>query len=280
MPPAKQNTYETRILRVIDHIHDHATEPLSLDDLADVACFSRFHFHRVFRGMTGQTVAEAIRNARLNRATGMLRAEHSVAEVALACGYMDATSFSRAFSTAFGIPPARFREAHAALRTRLRDPEETDAFPVEIRDVPGMTGIGLNHVGSYMEIGNGFEKLSAILGARGLFPRTRAMLGLYFHDPSAVDEPKLQSIAAVVMDGPVDLPDGCISVDVPAARHAVMTFWGHYSGLNAAYGWLYGTWLPRHDVIPADRPVMELYLNSPRDVPPDELLTEIHLPLT
>jgi len=49
--------YETRILRVLAYIHDNPTADLSLDRLADVAAMSRFHWHRVFRAMTGETCA-------------------------------------------------------------------------------------------------------------------------------------------------------------------------------------------------------------------------------
>ena len=54
-------TYEDRLRRVIDYIYDHAGEDLSLDTLADVAAMSRFHWHRVFRAMTGETCAKAVR---------------------------------------------------------------------------------------------------------------------------------------------------------------------------------------------------------------------------
>ncbi|MBB5516030.1 AraC family transcriptional regulator [Rubricella aquisinus] len=230
MPQTRQAQYETRILRVIAHINAHATETLSLDDLADVACLSRFHFHRVFRGMTGQTVAEAVRNARLTRASALLRDGAGVADVAGACGYGDATSFSRAFSAAFGVPPGRFRDAHAALRTQLQARDDQTTFPVEVRNVPACAGIGIQHRGSYMEIGIGFERLGAMLAARGLFGQARTMLGIYYHDPSAVEEPFLESLAAVVMDGPVETPDGFVPVEIPAARHAVMTFRGIIRG--------------------------------------------------
>ena len=64
------NAYEARMLRVIDYIHDNLDGDLSLDNLADVAAMSRFHWHRVFHAMTGETCAAAVRRVRLNRAAG------------------------------------------------------------------------------------------------------------------------------------------------------------------------------------------------------------------
>ena len=63
---------ERRILRVLDHIHDHPASDLSLDALADVAALSRFHWHRLFRAVTGETAAQAVRRIRLQKASVML----------------------------------------------------------------------------------------------------------------------------------------------------------------------------------------------------------------
>ena len=68
-------------------------------------------------------------------------------------------------------------------------------------------------------------------------------------------------------------------VTLPAGRHAVLTYQGPYAGLPAAYDQLFGLWLPQSGEEPADSPVFEIYLNSPMDTAPDDLLTEICLPL-
>ena len=52
------NVTENRMIRVLDHIHDNPAGDLSLDALADVAAMSRFHWHRVFRAITGETAAQ------------------------------------------------------------------------------------------------------------------------------------------------------------------------------------------------------------------------------
>ena len=62
-------------------------------------------------------------------------------------------------------------------------------------------------------------------------------------------------------------------------RHAVLRHRGPYAELHHAYNWLFGTWLPTSGEVPADRPVFEEYLNNPRELPPEEWLTEINLPL-
>ena len=71
---------------------------MSLPELADVASFSPFHFHRIFRALTGEGVAERVRRLRLERAAARLRStSRSILEIALEAGYQAHESFTRAF---------------------------------------------------------------------------------------------------------------------------------------------------------------------------------------
>jgi AraC family transcriptional regulator len=73
-------------------------DELSLPELAGVANFSACHFHRVFRALTGEGVAEHVRRLRLERAAARLRnTSTSILEIALESGYQAHESFTRAF---------------------------------------------------------------------------------------------------------------------------------------------------------------------------------------
>lgn len=81
------NDYERRMIRVLDHIHDQPAGGLSLDALAEVAALSRFHFHRVFHAMTGETVANTVRRMRLHRtATALVQDQTPIAAIARMVG--------------------------------------------------------------------------------------------------------------------------------------------------------------------------------------------------
>jgi AraC family transcriptional regulator len=94
-----QNSYEDRILRVLSYIHDNPAGDLSLDTLADVAAMSRFHWHRVYRAMTGETCAQAVRRVRLHRGSiWLVQSDRTIDQIATDCGYPNSASFSRAFA--------------------------------------------------------------------------------------------------------------------------------------------------------------------------------------
>lgn len=104
------NDYERRLQRVVDHIHDHPSGDLSLDALAEVAALSRFHFHRVYTAIVGETAANTVRRMRLHRAAvALVQGTEAVAIIARRVGYPNQISFSRAFAGHYGLSPAAFR---------------------------------------------------------------------------------------------------------------------------------------------------------------------------
>ena len=87
MKPDTRSFYEQAVQRAIDHIARSLDEALDLETLARGACLSPFHFHRVFRGMVGETPLEFIRRLRMERAARQLAASPSaVTEIAFDAG--------------------------------------------------------------------------------------------------------------------------------------------------------------------------------------------------
>lgn len=273
--------YEKRLLRVLDHIHDNPAGDLSLDALADVAAMSRFHWHRVFHAMTGETAAQAVRRIRLHRAAvWLVQTELALDEIAARAGYGSPRSLARAFALQYGCSPAAFRKNGEMIAERLRTEKgEMPVFPVEITDQPPRRVAAVAHAGPYPEIGSAFERLSAIISARGLWPAVRGGVAIYYDDPAGVEARTLRSHAGFVLDETAEMPTGLDEVRIAPGPAAVLHFKGPYAGLEAAYGYLYGTWLAQSGREPADAPVYEVYLNGPSDVPPEELLTDIVVPL-
>ena len=275
------NSYEKRLNRVIDHIHDNPAGDLSLDNLADVAALSRFHFHRVFAAMTGETAAQTVRRMRLHRAAvALVQGEAPVAKIARQVGYPNLASFSRAFSDAYGVTATAFRNRGELRPFPATKPQKgLLMYPVTLRTDPARRLVCLPHKGAYPEIGRAFEKLGATIAARGLFPRMGHMVGVYYDSPADVAPDALRSHAGfeTAADTPIAAP--LQEVDLPGGRHAVLTFKGPYAGLPAAYDQLFGIWLPTSGETPANSPIFEVYLNTPMDTAPEDLVTEICLPL-
>ncbi len=275
------NDYEKRLMRVLDHVYANLGGDLSLDTLADVAALSRFHFHRVFTAMTGETVAAFIRRVRLYRAVNeLLDTEASLAMVARKCGYPNPKSFSRAFRDAFGQTPGAFRKRGLSRPPlRLNSKGDFEMCDVTLKDEPQRRLAMIAHRGPYITIGEAFEKAGATAMARGLGPELGAMMGLFYDDPDAVPEAELRSAAGFEIAREAEIAAPLEEIRLPGGKHAILTHKGPYTGLKTAYAFLFGDWLPKSGEVPRDTPPFELYLNTPMDTAPDDLVTLIGVAL-
>ena len=99
-----------RLARVIEFIDTRLDHEIHLQDLAEVAGLSPFHFSRVFKLATGETPYHFVGSRRLDRARAMLlSSDLPLAELALACGFASQSHFTAAFTKVIGMPPGRYR---------------------------------------------------------------------------------------------------------------------------------------------------------------------------
>ena len=123
--------YVERVNRAIDHVVCNLAHPLSLEELAQTAGFSPFHFHRVFKAFLGETLNQFVKRQRLERALFLMShaPRRSLTDVALDCGFSSSSDFSRSFKQHYGLPPASFtsrpfgtaggRSCNASYRVRM-----------------------------------------------------------------------------------------------------------------------------------------------------------------
>ncbi|WP_321794086.1 AraC family transcriptional regulator [Caballeronia sp. J97] len=277
--------YEARLARVVAHIHDHLDDELDLNRLAEVACLSPYHWHRIYHAFYGETAAATVRRLRLHRAANeLLQGSVPIDSIAERAGYGSVQAFSRAFQASYRMAPAQFRNDGGASMFVPFDAVrsgDTAMHQVDIRTQSGFSVAAMEHRGSYMNIGRAFEMLFHWLAVRELVdPRARS-LGIYFDDPAAVAEDELRSMACCELFEPdqVKFEAPVSRVEVAGGEFAVLTHVGPYAQLGFAYQWLYGEWLPQSGRETGEAPVFEVYVSDPRETAPADLVTEIWLPL-
>ncbi|MGE5647983.1 MAG: AraC family transcriptional regulator [Acidobacteriota bacterium] len=275
-------SYQERINRVLAHIAVRLDAPLPLDELAAVANFSPFHFHRIFRGMVGESVKEHVRRLRLERAAKRLRdGSEPVTELAFRAGYQTHESFTRAFRAMFGEPPSSFREnrrelraGQGAMRAGPRDP-----LDVRIERIGRMRLAYVRHTGPFDRVGIAWQKLYGWAGRNGLLGPGVKLVGVIQDDPEITPAERLRYDAAIAVNHLVQ-PGGEAGIqELPACEYAVTTHKGPYETLSDTYVRLCGEWLPASGREAAGAPSFEIYRNMPGTTRPGELITDIHLPL-
>jgi AraC family transcriptional regulator len=137
----------------------------------------------------------------------------------------------------------------------------------------------VRHVGPYAGCGEAWGKLCAFLGKEGYLGGGTQFLGISHDDPEVTPADKLRYDACVVVDHSFK-PTGEIGVQtIPEGDYAVTTHFGPYQNLNQTYARIMGQWLPRSGRELGNSSCFEIYLNDPNNTAPEDLLTDVHVPL-
>jgi len=285
MRTATLDDYKQRILRVMLHVQDHLDDPLGLEQLAAVAAFSPYHFHRVFRGMVGESLDGYVRRLRLERAAVTLKTtKRSVLDVALGAGYASHEAFTRAFRARFRCAPSDFRKSGISFD---RDPSpfeprcaEGGPLEVQIDELEPARVAFSRHLGPYDGCGATWERLLTWAGSEGLVGHGTRFLGVCYDDPEVTPSERVRYDACVTIDRDVE-PAGEFGVQtIAGGPYARTTHIGPYDRFEPTYLRLIGEWAPRSGHALRPLPCLEVYLNSPENTDPEDLVTDIFLPLS
>lgn len=267
--------YRARLGLIDRHIEEHLGEAVTPADLAKMAGFSVYHLHRIFRGMTGESLEQRVRRLRLERAAKRLRdSGRGVLEIAVEAGYGSHEGFTRAFRDHFGTSPSVFRG---------EPPPRRDVTPVaparvELRDIAPVEVAGLRHTGPFAGLPAAFERVIAWSAQRGVALPPARLLGLYYDDPEITPAERLRADVCVETSLTPGAASGVVRRTIPGGRYAVALHVGPPHTITSTYLGLIGGWAPSTRHALADEPVVEVYLDPPGALtPPDELRTEVRV---
>ena len=282
LPNLAKLDYVDRINRAIDHVVRHVDQPLRLEDVAQAACFSPHHFHRIFRALVGETVHEFVKRVRLEQALALMSHQRRMplTEIALACGFASSSDFSRSFRQRYGVAPRAFDlSAHRqAGRERLQTsvvPAERhrlaplppganpDGFEVRLRQLPPRRVAYLRVFKPYggHGVAEACQQLLAWARARGL--AGGQWLGYQWDDPDLVPLEHCRYDVGLELPAGAEV-DGAVSLyRFPAMTVAELDIVGPVDLEMRALDWLFRTWLPRSGHAPDHQPCFEAWIGEP-----------------
>lgn len=282
-PEEFPSDYVERVNRGLDYIVRNLDGDLSLEAVARAACFSPFHFHRVFKARIGETLGQFVKRQQLERALQLMshKPRRSLTEIALECGFSSSSDFSRSFKQRFGAPPSsfdlaafrntrrdEFERAHVGEDgvprfARLAPGENPDGFEVTLRDLPPRTVAYirvLDPYSSFSAVQEAYAQLMAWADERGV--GDRQWLGYQWEDPEIVALKDCRYDVAVEVDHV--RPDGRIGrFEFPALRVAEVRIAGSVELEVRALDWLFETWFPQSGFVPDDQPAFEAWIGRP-----------------
>lgn len=318
-PEALRGEYVARVNRVIDYVERNLHQPLSLATLADVAQLSRYHFHRIFGAMVGETLHGFVQRLRVERAATLLLAnpKDSVTTIALDCGFSSSATLARAFKEAFGMSATEWRaqgdrkrcDGDSKIRNMLgnlgeaaadwacyidpatsnptwRPTMKTDrddlVTKIEVKELPQHHVVYLRHVGPYGQVAlvpRLVERLRSWAVPRGLVTTATRLLLVAHDSPSITAPDKLRLSVCLTVPAGTAGEGEVGTMQIPGGKFAVARFEIPPARIAEAWNVVYGRWLPQSGYQPDDRLCYEEALSDPREHPEGKIMLDICVPV-
>lgn len=286
MRAAQRVNYADRIERAVRLIEARGGtgEPPSLAELAAAAALSEYHFHRVFRLMTGESPASAVKRVRLGQSLAGL-ASGGIGEATARSGYATSQAYARALQSEAGATPSELRDdaqRRAALADRLARPGTTSAnAPIEIavESFEPLRLLALRNVGAYEELNTGYGRLFELVMAQVGMEGIAGIYGLPHDDPRDTDPASCRFTCALATGSAGCAQGELQELVITGGRHAVMVHRGDFDRIHPLIDTLYA-WAIDTGTAIAAAPLFIHYLDDPDEVAPEDQRAVICLPIT
>ncbi|WP_186575982.1 AraC family transcriptional regulator [Aquibacillus kalidii] len=275
----------------IDYIEARLDQEIDVDTLATIFCSSKFHFLRMFRMITGFTVAEYVRNRRLTLSAGeIITHDMKIIDVALKYGYETPESFSKAFRKLHGISPTQAKRKATNLKAfpplsfqiKVKGEEsmdynikETNSFQVigkELR-VTTRNGENFRRIPQFWDEFNNSETAKVLEKQIGLL----GMLGICME--FAPDQEEFTYFIGVEKGG-YHYSDGLVVKEIPKTTWAVFPVVGAMpDAIQETTKRIYSEWFPATGYKHAGSPEIEVYPDQKESIHSSNYRTEIWIPI-
>ena len=259
--------YTERISKVIDYIENNVSSKLQLDELAKVAMFSKFHFHRIFKSVTGENLNEFIKRIRMIKSYRLLQVDESISikDLAIKTGYNSTANFSRDFKDFHGISPTQARQSGKVLEERVIN-NQNKKLNITYK---GIEYLPEKHV-LYKKITTGYDTELIPKASNELYQlalkhkfKIDQFIGIGYDDPDYTPAEKCKYDICIVVD-PQELPSDIqpATKTICGGKFAIFNYQGHKNDIASAWDYMFKEWLLNSQYLPDDRPHLEMYLYS------------------
>lgn len=253
----------------------------SLEELAEAAALSKYHFHRIYRLLLGETCQQTQLRLKLAKAGQALAvAQTSVTEAALQAGFTSSQSLAKALQRELGSNATDLRsdpERLSGVLQELATPRQLTDSPYQVTLVSLAAGtvVSITTLGQYPELNDTYGYLFSLLAEHA---EIQAILGLAYEDVDS-DLNGRFDCALLVKPLPQQLDPELKLQQLGAQQYLVLRHQGSYETLSDSIDWLYCYCLSHGSYLPEHQPCLHHYLDDPEQTDQALLRTDIYLPV-
>jgi AraC family transcriptional regulator len=273
------NNYISRINMVLDYIDKNIACNFTLLELSKIACFSKFHFHRIFYSIVGETLFHYIQRIRLEKSAYLLAGNSglTITEIAFQCGFTGSAIFSRNFKIYFNMSPSEWKKKSNSLTSKINNQgyqsiknEITDysryieytpnsivwkitdgekRYFVEVKDFPETTAAYIRYVGSYKGdsqlFNNLYGKLLTWAVPRNVINERTFYFNIYHDNPEITDDGRLRLSVCINVPADTEVSGEVGKMVIPSGKYCFAKFDLGEKDYQEAWDWVYSKWLPQ-----------------------------------
>jgi len=296
-----QSDYKNRINRVFKFINENIESELSLNTVSKIAFFSPFHFHRVFKFVTGETLNEYVTRNRIEKsASDLLHKSITATEIAHKYGFSDNSTYSRAFKKYFGVSPTEFKKQNPNRHSKIRQIESKNGqeYPdyekyiciinnlkiwikmnakIEIKVLPKMDLAYVSSIGQ-QNLENAYGKLMQWATPKGLMNDQTKMITIY-HDSFKVTEAnKVRMSSSILLNRPVKTSGEINLSTIEEGKFIIGRFEIGMNEFEKSWTGLF-LWMNENGYKKADREPFEIYHNNFNEHPERKAIVDFCIPV-
>lgn len=241
--------YVRRILKVLIYIEEHVDEEINMGELAKIACYSLFHFHRVFQAIVGENVGQYIKRLRIERAAGKLcYSSRPVTNIALDANFDTPSAFTKAFKQYSGKSPKDYRAFHgnarAIIQAKLKELKMIQ--PDKIEKISDLNLLFVRRCGNYTQTPSAaWQAMGSFIDANHLDREKLRRFGISHDDPAVTSVEKLRYDACILTLSPVKEKGEVGRTVLKGGKYAIFTHLGGYDKLEETFNRIFLVWLPQ-----------------------------------
>lgn len=261
--------YKTSINRVVDYIQANLSEDLSLQQLSGIACYSQFHFNRIFSSYMGESVYQYIKRVRLEKSAELLLAnsQKAITEVALMYGFENSSSFAKSFKSHFKMTATEWRNKSDGFSVKESTPVQIERgkFSVNqsspvwtyhfknsirqivIEDIPPLKFAYIRKIGPYQGgevlFGELYTQIFLWAAARECVDDNTIVWNIYHDNPKITENKRLKVMVAIPVMDSVN-PSGHVGATrISGGKCGVCRFLLKREEFADAWSWMLSEWL-------------------------------------
>lgn len=296
-----QADYKNRINRVFEFIDKNLESDLSLNAVSEIAFFSSFHFHRVFKFVTEQTLHEYVKRRRIEKsASDLLHKNITATEIAHKYGFSDNSSYSRAFKKYFGVSPTEFKNQNPNRFSKIRQLKSKNGqeYPdyekyicvinnlknwikmnakIEIKEMSKMDLAYVSSIGPH-NLENAYGKLMQWATPKGLMNDQTKMITVYHDSFKVTEADKVRMSASILLDKATETIGEIGLTTIEAGKFIVGSFEIGLNEFEKSWTGLF-VWMNENGYKKADKEPFEIYYNNFNEHPERKAIVDFCIPI-